>query len=157
MMFFGFLVGCGSRREEYELPSVFYAQNQDELLQIISEDLYRSDEVYVGIAMQQISEFVSNLLSMADSSREIYLEDFDFLLSVVGNDLSDNTDAYWELVRERIEGFFHVNDFIFHYLLLSVIDVGDIFLYPYHVLHYDDFSFTNYIVSPNRTLVIVYQ
>jgi len=121
----GFLIGCGNRHEDYILPDIFSVQSQDELLQIIAEEFYGHDEVYIGATMQQISEYVSLLLNIPGKTIEMYLEDFDFIVDAMGYDLLDSADTRWSLVRYGIESFFFVNDFIFHYLMLSVVGSVD--------------------------------
>jgi len=74
---------------------------------------------------------------------------------------------YWKAIKEGIENFYFMNDFIFTLLLFGTADYSGAFNdvedlpfmpLPYHVLEWrgSQLHFNDYLITPNRTLVVIY-
>jgi len=163
MTFFALpLMACES--EEYvsgnfTLHPLFYAQNQDEFLQVMLE----------AEPVMEVPEYaIPELLEMLNESGrpiEDYMEDLVFLASLLSEYLSNVPSGYLEDIRKGFEDFYHMNDFVFlsllsvtaHDLGILQTEIGDL---PFLVVPYaGTFSwqnFNDYVITPNRTMVIIY-
>ncbi|MCL2576266.1 MAG: hypothetical protein FWE33_07505 [Defluviitaleaceae bacterium] len=166
LIMFGLIVAltsCGDESSEFELPKLFFAQTYDEIIEIsLSEATSEADERHI----QEYHDRIMPLLTMSGRPMQDYLEDFDFIVNLAIDGFQDNKAAHWDLIRDGIENFFHMNDFIFHFLILYAADSANILhtvddlpflLLPYELfVENNGFGFVDYVVTPNNILVVIY-
>jgi len=149
---------CGSNEDDFALSEIFAAQNHDELIQIFTEltDLHAYPEVEYELL---------SLLTMQGRPIEEYLEDFDFLVDLIDADIVSDLTAPLRALRDGIENFYYMNDFIFTLLLFGEAYISGIFDdmvggLPFKPLPYiawgNSINYNDYIITPNRILIIVY-
>lgn len=167
LLFASFLAAC-NRIDASEfgisLPQVLHAQNVDEFAEsaflTFLNDMnpnYRED----SDMRETVLDEIRMLASLPGELHESYLEDFDFLVDLMGR----QGDEFWELVRTKTDDFFHLNDPTFTILLNIAFEYafGEFCCMPFVPIPYEMFVaiqqdgvFEHYIVSPNRIVVAIF-
>lgn len=155
---------CGESEDGFALGGFFTAQSHDELFDMIyAEELSMNPAGYGSPEyVYMINEF-QYLLTMPGRHINDYLEDFDFLVDLFGEN-PDEQD--WKIIRRGLEDFYYMNDFIFSLLLMSLADSAglldrlddfDFIPLPYFVFRQWGYvvHFESYITTPNGTLNLI--